>query len=394
MSIAAAAGMDAGDSWISPRPSPREREQLVLLCGSLWTLYGSLWLRKNFVVGAGTKSINSNMRIKEVKKYFLLPVALLLIIICGAKDITEETIPNNEAQRRTTDTIIKFAADPSAGFNFEYLVYLPKGLRSDSAAYLLVETTNTGLNDTIAHHEKGARYAAGKSSVGNYISKKLRIPLLVPIFPRSQTKWQVYTHALDKDAFLSKEDGMERLDLQLLAMVKDARAQLSKKSYLLKEKFFITGFSASGTFANRFSILHPDKIQATASGGINAIAILPIASLEGKALNFPLGIADIEQVTGRKVKMNEFRKLPKMLYMGNLDDNDAAGFDDAYSEEERQIIYQLMGQKMIPDRWEFMQQQYKKSKVQADFRTCPDIGHGTDKKINEELVEFFREHSQ
>lgn len=290
------------------------------------------------------------------------------------------------------DTVIRFYARPDLGFNFSYLIYLPKGLQRHRSNYLLVETTNTGVNDSMEHHEKGARYAAARSSVGNYIARKLKLPLLVPIFPRSATNWMYYTHALDRDAFLSKEFGIERLDLQLLAMIGDAKDKLSGDWLPLKDKFFITGFSASGTFANRFSLLHPEKIAATASGGINAIAILPIAQLSGKDLDYPLGIADVEKITGRKVNLKAFRQLPKMLYMGEKDDNDAAAYDDGYSKEERELVYELMGKQMIPQRWEFVQLIYRQNKIQADFRTYPNMGHGTDLKINTDLVEFFRKY--
>ncbi len=201
-----------------------------------------------------------------------------------------------------------------------------------------------------------------------------------------------YTHALDRDAFLSREFGIERLDLQLLAMIADARDKLSGDWLPLKEKFFITGFSASGTFANRFSILHPEKIAATASGGINAIAILPVEQLNGKVLNYPLGTADIKKITGKKVNLKAFRQLPQMLYMGEKDDNDAAAYDDAYSKEERQLIYELMGKQLVPKRWEFIQLMYQQNKIQAEFKTYPNMGHGTDLKINTDLVEFFRKY--
>jgi hypothetical protein len=318
---------------------------------------------------------------------------IFAIFICGAfsGSIRAQT---PQSQELSAGSLLKFKARPDSGFNFEYFIYLPKGLKSHTANYLLVETNNSGTNDSIEHHEKGAEYSASKSSVGNYVSKKLQIPLLVPIFPRSATNWAYYTHALDRDTLLSREFGIERLDLQLLAMIEDAKKQLAKQNYYLKDKFFITGFSASGTFANRFSLLHPEKIQATASGGINAIAILPVAELGGVSLNYPLGTADIKKITGRKANLKAFKKLPQMLYMGATDTNDAAAFDDAYSKEERKIVYELMGKQMIPQRWDFIREVYLKNNVRADFRTYPQIGHGTDLKINNDLVDFFRAHSK
>jgi hypothetical protein len=213
---------------------------------------------------------------------------------CGIKGGTPMS-RSEKPDTLTRDSLIKFTARPDLGFNFEYFVYLPKGLTKNQTTVLLVETNNTGTNDTIQHHEDGARYAATRSSVGNYISRRLKIPLLVPIFPRYATHWKYYTHALDRDALLAKELQIERLDLQLLGMIKDAKNQLLRQQIVLKEKFFVTGFSASGTFANRFSILHPEKIMATASGGINAVAILPISQLNGRTLDYPLGIADLEK---------------------------------------------------------------------------------------------------
>ncbi len=290
------------------------------------------------------------------------------------------------------DTLLKFSAHPDLGFNFDYLVYLPKGLTWDKNTYLMVETNNSGVNDSMAHHEKGARYAASRSSVGNYVARKLKLPLLVPIFPRPATYWMYYTHALDRDALLCKDFGLERLDLQLLSMINDARKRLTGHRLILHEKFFMTGFSASGTFANRFSLLHPEKIRATASGGINGIAILPLSSFAGKALNYPLGIADVDSITGRAVNLKAYKSLPKMFYMGETDSNDAVAFDDAYSEEERALVYELMGKSLIPVRWDFIRKLYKQNNVVADFKVYPKIGHGTDLKINNELVDFFRKY--
>lgn len=323
------------------------------------------------------------------------PFASLLIItllsLCTFSLLhAQEPLTAHPQTGRAKDTLIKFSANPAAGFRFDYLVYLPKGLKSGEVKPLMVETNNGGLNDTLAYHERTARHAASRSGVAVYVAKKLQLPFLVPIFPRSQTNWTVYTHALDRDAFLAKGEDIERLDLQLLAMVEDAKKQLAGMGYPLQEKFLMTGFSASGTFANRMSLLHPDKIKAVAAGGINAIAIVPQAQVGGKSLNYPLGIADVAKVTGVPVNMEAFRALPKLLYMGALDDNDAAAFSDGYSDEERTLVYELMGKQMIPQRWAFMEDQYRKAGVQAEFRTYIHIGHGTDLKVLDDVVAFFR----
>lgn len=320
--------------------------------------------------------------------YFL--IIALLSGCASMKTVGQDALAAPIGEVRVKDTLVKFPADPGAGFRFEYLVLLPRGIESGKTHSLMVETNNTGLNDTLSVHERGARRAASHSGVGVYVAHKLKLPFLVPIFPRSQTNWTVYTHALDRDAFVAKGVDYERLDLQLLAMVEDAKKKLAAMGYPLEEKFLLTGFSASGTFANRLSLLHPTKIKAVATGGINAIAILPVAQVEGKTLNYPLGLADVETITGQPVDLEAFRALPKLLYMGAKDDNDAAAFEDGYSDEERALVYGLMGKQMIPNRWSFMESQYRQAGVQAQFKTYDHMGHGTDLKILDELVAYFK----
>ncbi|MGV3459535.1 MAG: hypothetical protein ACO1N9_03670 [Flavobacterium sp.] len=290
-------------------------------------------------------------------------------------------------------TLYKYPANPAAGYSFEYLLYMPVKAVKDRPMHLLVETNNTGvLNDTIAVHEKAAINQASESGVGNYVAEKLGLPFLVPVFPRPAKNPLLYTHALDRDTFLEKGT-LERLDLQLIAMMNDAKQQLVKLGYRVNEKIFFTGFSASGTFANRFSLLHPEMVQAIAAGGINAIVILPKDKLNGKKLEYPLGTCGLKTLTGRKVNIQEYTEVPKMLYMGENDDNDAAAFDDAYSASEREIIYSLMG-KDLGKRWQFMRKVYEDNGIAGEFITYPGIGHGTDLKINNALAEFFRKHSE
>jgi pimeloyl-ACP methyl ester carboxylesterase len=322
----------------------------------------------------------------------LFTTFMAILTLVGCRSVQSKYSEGKLPSVIASDTLLQFAAKPRAGYKFDYLIYLPKGLKSDSTTYLMVETNNTGLNDTIAYHEKKARHAALRSGVGNYTAWKLQIPLLMPIFPRSQTDWTLYTHALDRDVLLSKGTDIERLDLQLLAMIDDARKQLAKHGYRLHDKFFIQGFSASGTFANRFTMLHPRRVKAMAAGGINAIPILPVLGVEGQTLNYPVGIADLPTIIGKPVDMEGFKAVPQLLYMGAQDDNDAVAFDDAYSKEDRELVFRLMGKQLVPQRWSFMESVYRAQGINAEFRTYPNIGHGTDRKINNDLVEYFRKH--
>ncbi|HEX6096321.1 MAG TPA: hypothetical protein VF432_08360 [Thermoanaerobaculia bacterium] len=307
-----------------------------------------------------------------------LAVVLLLTAACAHKPLP------------AANTLEVVEANPAKGFHYSYILKMPTAARLDGTTYLLVEPNNTGrVSDDLNVHAEAAKKLAG-SAVGAYVARKLDLPLLVPIFPRPETGWERYTHALDRDTMLIAEGPMRRLDLQLLAMIDDARRRLRGYGVTTHEKVLLTGFSASGTFSNRFTLLHPEKVQAVAAGGLNAMLIVPSATLDSVALPYPLGISDLQETARTRFDAAKWKAVPQFLYMGAKDDNDAVLFDDGYSESERAVVFQVLGEKMQPDRWTHMQELYRNAGASATFRTYEHMGHGTDQKINDEVVEFFR----
>lgn len=288
-----------------------------------------------------------------------------------------------------TDTIIKVDRNPELGFNFPYYLRIPKGLNQNEIQYLLVETNNSGVNDTLLHHEKETFLETTRKSLGGSLCSKLKTPFLIPVFPRPAKEWRIYTHAFDRDAARIKEGEMKRLDLQLIAMIENAKIVLKKYGINSKDKFLMNGFSASGTFCNRFTLIHPTLVAATACGGINAIPILCINKLEKTELKYPIGTSDFKSLFGTDVNLEEYKKVPQFIYMGENDKNDAVLFDDAYSNSERKIIFKLLGKQLIPDRFSKCESIYIQNKVNSTFKVYPGIGHETDKKVCDEVVEFF-----
>jgi hypothetical protein len=188
---------------------------------------------------------------------------------------------------------------------------------------------------------------------------------------------------------LIKKASMKRLDEQLMAMTKHAKIQLQKMGILVNEKILLTGFSASGTFANRFTFLHPQLVAAVACGGINAMPMLPLKTLESSHLIYPIGLYDYEKIFSDTIHLTAYKKVPQFIYMGGKDENDAVLFDDAYSDKERAVIYKCLGKTMQPDRWIKCQDIYKKEMTNATFKTYGHIGHQTDKEVFLDVSSFF-----
>ena|SRR3989338_8083749 len=287
------------------------------------------------------------------------------------------------------DSLIVIEKNPAKGFFSDYILFIPKGTKLNNKTFLLVEPNNTGiLSDSIEVHKKHAIDLASVSSVGNNISAELRIPFLVPVFPRPASKPLTYTHSLDRDVMLETSNELKRLDLQLLEMISDAKNILKALTIEVKDKIFMSGFSASATFTNRFSFLHPDKIQALAIGGFNGELMFPQNEINSVKLNYPIGTNDFEKLFKQKLDLETYKSIPQLIYMGELDDNDAVQYDDAYNKKERKIINDNIGA-TVQKRYSECQIVYLKANINATFKTYENVGHWTTSNMNLEVIKFF-----
>lgn len=315
---------------------------------------------------------------------FAAALATLLLFLTGCASTTSTPTPPAPLP---VDGVLIVGAAPEKGFHYPYILRIPK---TADASRLLVEPNNTGkVADDFSVHEQAA-LDLSRRAVGAFVATKLRIPLLVPIFPRREKEWQIYTHMLDRDVMSLQDGPLRRLDLQLLAMIDDAQSRLHAFGRPVAKKVLLTGFSASGTFANRFTLMHPERVHAVATGGLNGLLMIPAPTLDSVALPYPLGTSDFEAVTGSRFDESAWRRVPQFIYMGAKDDNDAVQFDDGYSADEKALVVRILGEKMQPDRWQRVQELYRQAGANAMFRTYAHMGHGTDRTINEEITEFFR----
>ncbi len=116
--------------------------------------------------------------------------------------------------------------------------------------------------------------------------------------------------------------------------------------------------------------------------------MLPFKKYNQYHFNYPLGIGDLNKITGKKFNERVFKKIPQYIYMGALDENDAVQYDDAYNAEERHIINSNLGSE-VQKRWQKNQELYKKEGINARFTTYEKVGHQTTSKVNLDVILFF-----
>lgn len=173
-------------------------------------------------------------------------------------------------------------------------------------------------------------------------------------------------------------------------MFEDARKRLEEEQISSYDQFLLTGFSASGTFANRFTLLHPDKVFAVAAGGVNGLLMLPVDSLQNEVLKYPIGTGDFIEITNKSFQELEFSNTPQYYFMGKLDENDAIPYEDGYDLEERNQVFRLLGQQMQPNRWENCRKIYLASNIKVTIKTYENIGHEHPEEVKQDILHFFK----
>jgi pimeloyl-ACP methyl ester carboxylesterase len=293
----------------------------------------------------------------------------------------------------------KIEANPLKGFHWPYYLSIPDTLGEQTV--LLIEPNNSGTwsDDPAFHDGRAYDLVLWRSS----FALDLDVPLLVPTFPRpiipqAPEPGGIYTHALDRYSLNLHPPylpaNLERIDLQLIAMIEDARERLSGMGHVMDEKVFLMGFSASGAFVTRFTALHPERVRAVAPGSPGGWPIAPMGQWNGITLRYPVGVADVELLTGSPFDLNTFVKVPQFIYVGSIDTNDALDTRDMPQEARGQICAWLNcnPNPYIAERWPIAEELYDAVGANAQFMVYPGVAHNYSAQIWSDLTNFFLQH--
>jgi pimeloyl-ACP methyl ester carboxylesterase len=287
-------------------------------------------------------------------------------------------------------SVKRFTANSEKGYHADFYLYISPGAKKiaehGAAVTFLVQPNNSGTtSDDPKVHQKDA-WLTGFERYK--IADELNVVLLVPAFIRPATDWRTYTHALDRDVLTTEREDISRIDLQLLAMLDEARAALKEKGIQSKEKFLLQGFSASGMFVNRFTVLHPERVLAATIGSPGGWPIAPVRIYKSEPLPYPAGVADLEMLTGKPFDSAAYVKIPQLIYMGSEDDNDSVDFTDGWNTAAANQVDTLFGADPI-SRWPLSQALYQTAGANAQFVLVEGIGHDR-KRLQSLSTEFFK----
>jgi len=220
--------------------------------------------------------------------------------------------------------------------------------------------------------------------------------LLTPIIPRTEDHYPV---VFEYRSFQTPDDMGKRADLKVIKMINEFTRLLKQDGYQVYPKVMIEGFSAGGSFAQRFALLHPDLVQAIAVGGLGGVFTLPEESYQSKPIDWPVGINDLEEIADVKFDREKYMKINQYIFYGDQDtgkngntmvwplDWGTGGFWKSVDQIE--FITQYFGDK------DFIRVQNQTGYLNSigysniTFHLYPGIGHEMPEYVIDDFMRFF-----
>lgn len=286
-------------------------------------------------------------------------------------------------------------ADPAHGFAWPYLLVAPRpaapgARRPAGSPSLLVLPPSTGFfTDDLELLRASATCGVADQLA---LADRLGTAILAPLFPRPTTPsppGNLYLHALSRASLEVRDPRFARVDLQLIAMLDHAGQRLAAQGHPVQPRVLITGFSAAGMFVSRFAVLHPDRVLAAAVGSPGGWPIAPVASAQGEALPYPVGIADVATLTGAPVDLAALHRVRFLFLLGGADTNDSVTDRDSFSAADEALIMRRFGKTPVA-RWEAARRLYDAAGLQAQYRLYRGVGHEMTPAMKADVEAMFR----
>lgn len=307
----------------------------------------------------------------------ILFLALFLIICQPARS---QITPGELTYHEANETIV-----------YAWFSYVPANMSKSSMNYILV----TGQNGNIVSDDYGelieecrfqADWRRGWADTYNYI-------LLTPVIPRSESNWETYTVSLDRESLLDATDFNQRPDLKVNLMIDELINTLRADGYNVYDKVFIEGFSAGAMFAQRYCLLHPERVQAIAAGQCGGSLTVPGSNYNGTDMNWPVGINDFQSLVDYGFNMSSYQQVPQFIYIGDQDNTNstvAVGNHDLFTDSQMDFLNENFGDS-DPVRLENQCAYMTEMGCNITFKLYPGVGHQyTSNMINDTHAFFSR----
>ena len=283
-------------------------------------------------------------------------------------------------------------ADPSKGFSFPYIMLLPKKMKQD--VKIMVECANTAnyeddgqqsfraqINDAKGYANYISEEQDGQKFNLPYLYQELSQPIIIPIIERCEyarigvirpyeqdekyaeldrlgKNTEFYPQQLGRQVMLERDGKFAKLPEQVVAMVEDAKKKIKLKAMMklktinIAKKSGLIGFSSSSVFASRMQLICPEHFDTCISLCSGGAQPLPLTELNGQKLNYPLGVADFEELFGKPFNAEEYAKAKQLSIVGanEVYNNDIAYKPRLFDKQTRELFLKVYGKLTLQER--------------------------------------------
>jgi len=174
-----------------------------------------------------------------------------------------------------------------------------------------------------------------------------------------------------------ENDFWERPDLEYIKVIDALTESMTTEGFDVHKKVFMTGFSNGGAQSNIFPILHPEYVEATAPG---AVSLFTVPSDD---FNWPMGIANIDEIEGIEFDVDEYRNVEHFIFGGGDDENDhVKTFDNG-------VEYKEMYGEHLFDRIPVHADILSDLGLDVEYKVYEGIGHDDSDEMYKDIFEFF-----
>jgi poly(3-hydroxybutyrate) depolymerase len=261
--------------------------------------------------------------------------------------ITLEHLPEHHPGRALlTGRTIWFAARADA--RFSYGLYVPAAYRWDANLPVVIVVHNTN-RDAQIERETWVEFAESHGAI-----------IVTPLFPAA------IGHDDDLDNYKTLEYNGIRFDLILLGMLDEISARWNADT----RRVILTGHSGGAQFAQRFLLVHPDRLRGVAISAPGRITVIDSDA------PWPRGTADIHSIFGRELDIAAIRAVPVLLAIGQ---NDVATGDLEAQNDPSQDGF---GDSRMA-RLETLRDNLLANHVDAEIEVVPDLDHDDSPTLRE-----------
>jgi len=171
---------------------------------------------------------------------------------------------------------------------------------------------------------------------------------------------------------------------QMLAATLDALP--SRLGLKLQPSVLVYGFSRGAQLAHRFALFFPERVAAVAaiSAGTYTLPIdKGMTSTGFQSLPLPYGVADVEKRLNRPLNLEEFKKIPFFVEVGEQ--------DTRASDVPRQFDA-LVGTTRV-ERAKAFNQELQSLGMKCQLVVVPNAGHEVTSEMSYSAMKFLKENS-